>query len=59
MKLSNKNILIVGANGGLALETIKHLINDGARNFSFACRTEEKSEYAKNFLLTNVNEVTM
>jgi len=59
MKLLKKNILIVGANGGLALETIKHLIKDGARSFTLACRTQEKSEYAKNLLLTNVKEASL
>lgn len=43
MDLANKNIIVVGANGGLATETIRHLIKDGAENITLACRTFEKA----------------
>ena len=41
-EISKKSILIVGANGALAKETIKHLISDGAINVTMACRSESK-----------------
>lgn len=47
MKTSEKIILVTGANGGLAKETIKHLIKDGYRNFYLGSRTVEKSEQVK------------
>ena len=46
-EISKKTILIVGANGSLAKETIKHLIADGATNITMACRTESKGLAAK------------
>lgn len=44
--LTNKSILIVGANGAMAKETIKHLISDGAQNIIMACRSATKGEEA-------------
>ncbi len=40
--IRNKKILIVGANGSMAKETIKHLIKDGANDIVMACRTKQK-----------------
>lgn len=47
----NHNILIVEANGGLAKETIKCLIDDGFRRFTMACRSEAKGTEAKREIL--------
>ncbi len=43
---SNKSILVVGANGALAKETIKCLVNDGVSNILMACRNKSKGEEA-------------
>ncbi|MDG2448908.1 MAG: KR domain-containing protein, partial [Saprospiraceae bacterium] len=40
--ISNKSILIVGANGAIAKETIKHLLIDGAIEIVMACRSETR-----------------
>ena len=45
--LSEQNILITGANGAMAVETIKHLIEAGARNLTMAVRSMAKGEEAK------------
>lgn len=50
-----ENILIVGANGGLATETIKHLIFDGYKNITMACRTLEKGFKAKEAILKDIS----
>lgn len=50
MNISDKNILIIGANGGLATETIKHLINDGATKITLGCRTKSKANLTKEHL---------
>ncbi len=57
-KLKEKSILIVGANGALAKETIKHLLNDGYKNIIMACRTEEKGISAKKEILSAINDST-
>lgn len=44
---NNKAILVVGATGGLAKETLKHLINDGASNVTITGRTLEKVNFVK------------
>lgn len=41
------SVLVTGANGGLGLETCKHLVRDGARRLVMACRTEAKAEAAR------------
>ena len=52
-----RKVLIVGANGGLAKETIKHLINDGFETIIMACRTKKKGEIAKKAVLNQLEEV--
>jgi len=41
------SVLVTGANGGLGLETCRHLVLDGARRLVMACRTEGKAESAR------------
>ncbi|MCP5071258.1 MAG: SDR family NAD(P)-dependent oxidoreductase [bacterium] len=41
------NVFITGANGGLGLETCKHLLGDGVERLVLACRSEEKASGAK------------
>ncbi len=45
-EITNKSILVIGANGALAKETIKHLLKDGASQIVMACRTESKGTEA-------------
>jgi NAD(P)-dependent dehydrogenase (short-subunit alcohol dehydrogenase family) len=52
--LSKKSILIVGANGAMAIETIKTLLKDGAENITMAVRSQVKGEAAKQEILKNV-----
>ncbi len=52
--ISKKRILITGANGTLAKETIQALIKDGATDIVMACRTEAKGITAKNEILTAI-----
>jgi len=47
----NESILVVGANGALAKETIKQLLHDGATKITMACRTATKGEEAKEEIL--------
>lgn len=51
---TKKSILIVGANGSLAKETIKHLIKDGFGSITMACRDEQKGLAAKTEILKSV-----
>lgn len=50
---NNKSVLIIGANGGLGLETTKHLVNDGFGRIVMACRTETKAKKAKEEVLAS------
>jgi nucleoside-diphosphate-sugar epimerase len=52
--IGQQNVLIVGANGGLAKETIKYLIEDGFKNIVMACRTKAKGQAAKTWILNNI-----
>ena len=52
--ISNQNYLIVGANGALAKETIKHLLKDGVQHLTMAVRTLEKGQQAKKEILSEV-----
>lgn len=45
--ISDKNILITGANGAMARETIKQLIANGATSIVMACRSKAKGLIAK------------
>lgn len=47
-------ILVTGANGALAKETIKHLIRDGFRDITMAVRSEARGETAKQEILESV-----
>ncbi len=49
------NCLVVGANGGLAVETIKCLIEEGVQNITMACRTKEKADGAKKNILDSLD----
>ncbi len=49
--LSEKSVLVVGANGSLAKETIKNLIHDGYKKIVMGCRTAIKGEAAKQEIL--------
>ncbi|CAM1371267.1 SDR family NAD(P)-dependent oxidoreductase [Tenacibaculum xiamenense] len=51
---TNKRILITGANGAMAKETIKHLIKHGYNNIVMAVRTKHKGEIAKREILQSV-----
>lgn len=53
-----EHILIVGANGGLAKETIKHLIDDGYKNITMACRSESKGIRAKKEIIDSIKPVS-
>ena len=53
--MSQKTILIVGANGAMAIETIKFLLKDGAQNITMAVRSKEKGEIAKMEILKEVH----
>ena len=46
INIENKSILVVGANGTMAKETIIHLIKDGASQIVMACRTKTKGTEA-------------
>jgi nucleoside-diphosphate-sugar epimerase len=48
-------ILITGANGAMAKETIKHLIHDGYTDILMAVRTEEKGQTAKREILNSIH----
>lgn len=52
-KIKNASILITGANGGIAIETVKILIEKGAKRIVLACRTQEKAEKVKALLDSN------
>ena len=54
----SKTILIVGANGGLAKETIKHLLQDGFTNIIMGVRTKIKGEKAKQEIISTVKKDT-
>lgn len=41
------SVLVTGANGGLGLETCKHLMRDGATRIVLACRTLAKAQAAR------------
>lgn len=46
-KHSEVSVFITGANGGLGLETCRHLVRDGIGRLVLACRTEPKAEAAR------------
>lgn len=48
-------ILITGANGAMAKETIKHLIHDGYTDIVMAVRTAAKGEIAKREILNTID----
>ncbi len=52
-KIKNASIFITGANGGIAIETVKILIDKGAKRIVLACRTQEKAEKVKSLLHSN------
>ena len=47
-------ILITGANGAMAKETIKHLIHDGFTDIVMAVRTKTKGEIAKQEIMNSI-----
>jgi len=49
--INQKSVFITGANGGLGLETIKYLIEDGYRDITMAARTEAKAQQARRDVL--------
>ncbi len=53
--INTKSILVVGANGSLAKETIKQLLRDGATKITMACRTESKGYEARAEVLSEVS----
>jgi len=52
---NHKSVFITGANGGLAMETIKWLIEDGYRDITMAARTESKAQQARRDILGATN----
>lgn len=54
MKQNQKRIIITGANGAMAKETIKHLLKDGFREIVMACRTESKGKLARKEILDSI-----
>ena len=52
------HILIIGANGGLARATIKHLIKNGFTEITMACRSEAKGKLAKKKILEELGRNT-
>ena len=48
--IKDATILITGANGGIGIETVKILIERGARQIILGCRTKEKAEEVKHLL---------
>lgn len=46
-KIKGASILVTGANGGMGLETIKLLIERGAKRIVLACRTQAKADWAR------------
>ncbi len=53
----DKRILITGANGALAKETIKHLLKDGFTDIVMGCRTESKGEAARTEIINETRNV--
>ncbi len=49
-KVKDASILITGANGGIAIETIKLLIAEKPKRIVLACRTQEKANSIKSTL---------
>lgn len=50
--LATASILVVGANGSLARETIKYLIQDGVKEIVMGVRSEPKGLQAKKEILS-------
>lgn len=44
--LAGKTVMVIGANTGIGLETVKHLTLMGAARVILGCRNSEKSERA-------------
>ena len=58
--IKNANIFITGPNGGIGFETVKLLLQNGARRIALACRTLEKADWTKNELLkSNTTETKL
>ncbi len=57
-ELASKSILVVGANGALAKETIKALIQDGAKRITMACRSESNGIEARKEILLATSSKT-
>lgn len=49
--LAHTNVFITGPNGGIGLETVKILVQEGVSKIALACRTIEKAEWTKSELL--------
>lgn len=45
--ISNKNVFITGANGGMGLQTSKLLASLGVKSLTLAARNQEKADWAK------------
>ena len=54
-KNKQTNVFITGANGGLATETIKWLIQDGYQDITMAARSQVKAEQAREEILADVD----
>lgn len=49
--IKDANIFITGPNGGIGLETVRMLVQKGAKRIALACRTIEKATWTKQELL--------
>ena len=56
---TNKMVFITGANGGLGMETIKWLIEDGIGHVVMAGRTKAKVDKARQELLDTIDRKTI
>lgn len=52
--IKGASILITGANGGIGIETVKLLIEEGAARIVLATRTQEKAEWAYSQLVSDM-----
>ena len=58
-RVKDASIFITGANGGIAVETVKLLIKGGAKRIVLACRTIEKAEMTRTKLLSEQKTTTV